>query len=600
MVRATALEAKSPLAATHTTLPAIQTMAEMRRRRLWMAGLNAATGVAFLSACAAVLASDGWIALDTLFLVCFALTVPWTVMGFWHAAIGLWLIHGRNGGLADVAPYAQAGEEPVPVRLRGAIVMTLRNEDPVRALARLRAVKDSLDATPDAQAFTCFVLSDTSDPAIAAREEREVARWRATTRRPERVVYRRRSANTGFKAGNLREFCETRGRDFDVMIPLDADSLMSGAEIVRMMRIMQAWPQIGILQSLVVGAPSKSAFARIFQFGMRQGMRPYAMGMAWWSGDCGPYWGHNAAVRIRPFRDHCALPLLHGRSPLSGHILSHDQVEAVFIRLAGYEVRLLPREGGSFEENPPTILDFSARDLRWCLGNLQYLRLLRQPGLLAGLLPTSRFQLLWAIAMFLGVPAGTLMFALLPLFAQRLDPESFALTGAIALVLSWLAMANGPKLAGLVDILLRPAEIRRYGGRARLLAGGLVEFVFSLLLGAVTGFRLTLFMLALPFGRRVAWNGQDRDAHGLSWRLAVSEFWAPTAFGIVLALWLHAVSPALFSWTLPWLAGYLLAIPFAVASASPAAGRWLARRGICAVPEEIAVPAELRALEVRT
>jgi membrane glycosyltransferase len=592
LVRPTTLIGKTSLAHSITTPGPVQTMTVLRRRRICMALLNAVTCLAFLAAAAAVLASDGWSALDTLYLLGVALTAPWAAMGFWHAVIGLWLIHMRGGGMQAVAPYAAAGDEPVAIGLRGAVLMTLRNEDPDRALARLAAVKDSLDETPDRDAFRYYVLSDTSDPAIAAREEEAIVAWRRASRDPDRIQYRRRARNTGFKAGNLREFCESYGRDHDVMIPLDADSLMSGATIVRMMRIMQAWPQIGILQSLVVGAPSKSAFARIFQFGMRQGMRPYAMGMAWWSGDCGPYWGHNALVRIKPFRDHCALPVLPGRSPLAGHVMSHDQVEAVLMRRAGYEVRLLPEEAGSWEENPPTILDFSARDLRWCLGNMQYLRLLG----MRRIQPTSRFQLFWAIAMFVGVPAGTAMFALLPLFVAGLDPGEFAVAGGIALIAAYLVMANGPKLAGLIDVALRPGELRRYGGRARLFLGGVVEFLFSLLIGAVTGFRLTLFMLALPFGKRIAWDGQDRDAHGIGWGEAARAFGAPTLFGIALGFWLYTVSPALFFWTLPWTIGYLTAIPFAVLTASPALGAKAARLHICAIPEDLDPPSEIRRL----
>ncbi len=125
----------------------------------------------------------------------------------------------------------------------------------------------------------------------------------------DQVVYRRRAENTGYKAGNLRDFCERWGGDYELMLPLDADSLMSGETIVRMVRIMQAHPQLGILQSLVVGMPSASAFARIFQFGMRHGMRPYTMGSAWWAGDCGPFWGHNALVRIGRSREQCQLPI---------------------------------------------------------------------------------------------------------------------------------------------------------------------------------------------------------------------------------------------------------------------------------------------------
>ena len=142
--------------------------------------------------------------------------------------------------------------------------MTLRNEAPARAFRRLRAVQASLDATGEGGQFAYFLLSDTSDPATAAAEEAEMVAWRAVDRDPARLHYRRRTANTGFKAGNLRDFCSAWGRSFELMLPLDADSLMSGEAILRLVRIMQAHPKLGILQSLVVGAPSLSAFARIW------------------------------------------------------------------------------------------------------------------------------------------------------------------------------------------------------------------------------------------------------------------------------------------------------------------------------------------------
>ena len=116
--------------------------------------------------------------------------------------------------------------------------------------------------------------------------------------------------------------------------------------------------------------PSASPFARIFQFGMRLGMRSYTLGSAWWQGDCGPFWGHNAIVRIAPFIRLRAAGAREGAG--EGHILSHDQIEAVLMRKAGYEVRVLAEEGSSFEQNPPTLLEFLRRDLRWCQGNMQY------------------------------------------------------------------------------------------------------------------------------------------------------------------------------------------------------------------------------------
>ena len=192
-------------------------------------------------------------------------------------------------------------------------------------------------------------------------------------------------------------FCDRWGNNHEFAITLDADSFMPADAVLRLLRIAQANPTLGILQTLIVGMPSVSVFARVFQFGMRLGMRSYTLGATWWQGDCGPYWGHNAVIRLAPFIAHCRMPVLPGNGPLSGHLLSHDQVEAVLMRRAGYEVRVLPIEGLSWEENPPTLMEFSRRDLRWCQGNMQYWQLLRMPGLK----PISRFQLLFAIWMYL-------------------------------------------------------------------------------------------------------------------------------------------------------------------------------------------------------
>ena len=97
---------------------------------------------------------------------------------------------------------------------------------------------------------------------------------------------------------------------------------MTADAILRLVRIMQADPQLGILQSLVVGLPSTSAFARIFQFGMRLGMRSYTIGSAWWQGDCGPYWGHNAVLRLAPFIAHCHIAGAAGRRRCSAAMCS--------------------------------------------------------------------------------------------------------------------------------------------------------------------------------------------------------------------------------------------------------------------------------------
>jgi membrane glycosyltransferase len=556
-----------------------------------VAGLNVATYLALVVTMAQAVGSNGWTAVDFVLFICFLVAAPWTVLGFWNAVLGLWLLHLAKDGWSEVAPFAAAGDRTDPLTARTAVLMTLRNEDPSRALSRLETVAESLDRTGHGEAFAYFVLSDSSDPGIAALEEEAVAAWRGRASYRDRIVYRRRMENTGFKAGNLRDFCARFGHDYEFMLPLDADSLMSGPAILRLVRIMQAHPRLGILQSLVVGAPAASAFARIFQFGMRHGMRAYTMGSAWWIGDCGPFWGHNALVRIAPFAEHCGLPILPGGPPLGGHVLSHDQVEAALMRKAGYEVRVLPDERGSYEENPPTLFDFSTRDLRWCQGNMQYWRLLDLPDLL----PMSRFQLAWAILMFLGVPATTLMIALVPFkLLDGEDPALFPAGLAIGLYLTFLAMYLAPKIAGLADILLAKGGVASYGGLPRFAAGAALEIVFSFLLGAVTTFRIAAFMAGLPLGRSVIWNGQSRDARGISWRAAVRGLWAPFGFGLAVCMALLVLSPATLLWSLPLTLGYLLAWPFAVATASPRLGTLLNRAKICAVPEEFHMPDEIR------
>ncbi len=583
---------------TLTSPTGLQANAVLSGRRRVVIALNVATYLLLAGLAFRVGAAGGWTLVDAIMYVCFLLGTPWTVLGFWNALIGLWQLHIARDPIAGVAPYAPAGDAATPLAIRTAVLMTLRNEDPARAIKRLETVKASIDATGEGSAFSYFILSDTNKPEVAAAEEAGVTAWRAAVEAKEpgagnRIVYRRRTENTGFKAGNVRDFCDRWGKGYELMLPLDADSLMSGDVIVRMARMMQAHPRLGILQSLVVGMPSSSAFARIFQFGMRHGMRSYTMGQAWWTADCGPFWGHNAFVRIKPFVEDCDLPMLPGKPPLGGHVLSHDQVEATLMRKAGYEVRVLPVEGGSWEENPPTMLEFATRDVRWCQGNMQYIKLLDLPGLL----PMSRFQLVWAILMFVGIPAWTLMIALLPLATLHAQSVPDFPSGlAAGLYVTFFLMYLSPKIAGLVDAVATKGGVAMYGGPLRFFASAVIELVFSFLQGAVSTIRTTIFMIGLAFGKSVVWGGQQRDAAGISLATALKNLWPQTLFGMVVLGALWHVSPTVFYWSLPLTAGYLLAVPFAMLTASPALGRWMKRAGLCGIPEDFAMPPEVAAV----
>lgn len=556
----------------------LQSLAMLAARRRIVLLMNAALYATLLLWLGWILSHGGWSAARFGVLIAFAIAAPWTTLGVCNSALGLWLLHGRRDGLAQTAPFLAAGRTGAPLTKRVAMLMTLRNEDAARAIARFRAVKTSVDETGSGSWFDWFVLSDTSDPAIARNEEAAVADWRAEDG-AARLHYRRRIDNRGYKAGNIRDFCERFGADFEFMVPLDADSLMDGETLLRMARIGEAYPRLGILQSLVVGAPSRSAFARIFQFGMRHGMRCYTMGATWWTADCGPFWGHNALVRVAPFRAHCDLPALKN----GASILSHDQVEAVLMRRAGYDVRVAPVETGSFEENPPTLRDFVTRERRWCRGNLQYVGLWGLPGLL----PMSRFHLYWAVSMFIGAPAMIAILLLAPVVALQ-TPEDFPVASLEAFYLLFLGCHLSPKLAGLLDVALTPGQVARYGGGARFVVGAAIEFVSSFIIGAATTFATATLIVSLPFGRSLGWSGQARDPHGLPLGEAARAFWPQTVFGVVLCVLGVFVSPKLLLWSAPLTGACLLAIPFATLTASRRFGALCISLGLFDTPEESA------------
>ena len=554
------------------------TSSVLRTRRLVFVLANILIYVVLI---AGLVSALGGSALGWVMIACFATFAPWSVLGFTTGLIGLALLFTKRPPPLAIAPITQ----------RTAVVMTLRNEDPARALQRLRIVQRSLDATGEAAHFAYFVLSDTSEPETALREEAGIAEWREIDPIPGRIFYRRRAVNTGFKAGNVMEFCDSQGAGFDLMIPLDADSLMSGPAILDLVRIMQSDPTLGIVQGLVVGLPATSVFARMFQFGMRHGMRSYTVGQAWWTHDCGPFWGHNAILRIAPFRAHCKLPVLPGAPPFGGHILSHDQVEAVLMRRAGFSVRLQAVAGGSWEDNPPTIIDYISRDTRWCQGNLQYLRLLGMPGLLA----VSRFQLIWAVLMFAGIPALTLLVALLPVAALLMAvPDDLGVLKAVYWV--FMLMFLTPKLAGYLHTVAGAVHCARYGGRVRFACGVVVEILFSFLQSSITSFHTACFMVSLVLGHTTRWAGQTRDAYRVSWREAAWMFWPQTLFGAVVCGTLFVAVPQLLLYALPFSLGALLAIPFAVVTSDRRLGAWCVRAGLCAVPEDRDAPPEVAAL----
>ena len=516
----------------------------------------------------------------------FAVTLPWTVIGFWNATIGLLIMRFTDDPSAVAVPAVARVRGDEPITASTALLLCIRNEMPERLIRNIEPMLEGIATAGAGDRFHLYVLSDTGDPAIAADEDRLFGALAAQWRGRIAVTYRLRADNAGFKAGNIRDFCERWGGEHEFAVTLDADSFMPAEAVLRMVRIMQADPKIGILQGLVAGLPSTSAFARLFQFSMRLSMRSYTIGSAWWQGDCGPYWGHNAVLRLQPFIAHCQIP--------GGHMLSHDQIEAVLMRRAGYEVRVLPEDGLGWEENPPTLIEFMRRDLRWCQGNMQYWPLLTMRG--ASLV--SRYQLVFAILMFLGSPAwiGILAIGTLAVAFAGSPTEVVRLDAGLTLFVLVSVMWYAPQLATIADVLMSAKARRSYGGTVRFLANGVIAIAFMILLCPIMWFGHTMFLVGLLFGRGIGWAGQARDDHAVPVGLAARALGAHTAFGLSCLAVLAATHPSAIPYALYIAGGPALAIPLAVLTALPAAGIAFARAGIGRLPEETEPPPPLSRL----
>jgi membrane glycosyltransferase len=80
------------------------------------------------------------------------------------------------------------------------------------------------------------------------------------------------------------------------------------------------------------------------------------------------------------------------------------------------------------------------------------------------------------------------------------------------------------------------------------------------------------------------------------WKAAAFGLWPATLFGLLVLGFLAFKAPAVIPWFLPFLAGLVLSIPFAVLTSLPEAGAAAVHWRLCAIPEEFETPAEISAL----
>ncbi len=482
---------------------------------------------------------------------------------------------------------------------RTALLMPIYNENPSDVFAAMEAMGCAI-LELGLDRVDLFILSDTQDPAIARAEQAEFARLRDRLPVGPALFYRRRTDNTGRKVGNLLDFCSRWGADYDYMLVLDADSLIGARTIGTLIGLMDGNPRAGIIQTVPYAVGRETPFARFQQFSARLYTPLLIEGLNFWQGSDGNYWGHNAIVRIAPFVEHCALPILPGREPFGGEILCHDVVEAGLMRAAGWHVWVLPETLESFEAVPANLVDFTGRERRWCQGNLQHTGVLSD----ARLRRVGRFHLAYGILHYLAAPAVMALFTMAILDAALGGGFASALLGAgaaqSALIALGAVLLYGGKLAAVAAVLFNSAESRRFGGRTRLIVGAIVEQLGATIISAVLITFYTRFIVALLAGASVRWDAQSRDDRGLSWSEAATKLTLPTLVGIVwlvLLAFLPGSNNALLLWSFPLLAGLLLCIPAAWVSSRVGVGRTLRRWGLFLTPEERAPASVVRAYQ---
>jgi membrane glycosyltransferase len=523
-------------------------------------------------------------------------------IGFVLALLGFfdWLRGGDPRHVMRRLWREKENEQPLAAT---AIVVPVYNENVARVSAGIANMWRSLEQTGQLEHFDFYLCSDSNDANSWVEEE---CAWLSLCRRFNafgKIFYRKRRHAINGKSGNVADFCRRWGKRYRYMIVLDADSVMTGATMVRLVRAMEANPEVGILQTQPYMVLGHSLFRRVLQFSSRAYGALFSQGCSLAQMSSGSYWGHNAIIRVAPFIQYCDLPVLPVPDPKKRHVLSHDTVEAALMRRAGYEVWIAYEEPGSWEEGPPNLSDMLTRDRRWCTGNLQHFWFLFARGIDLG----SRLQIWIGLMAYLCSPIW-LLFLIASAFStyERVQfltlsagPEDLgAASSTYTLILMGLTLGLlfAPRLLGIVRALTQRAS---YGGAGRLLASALLENVLSLLLAPVLMIFHTLFVGLTLLGLQIRWNAQNRTDTGLTFAHCVVLYGWISCLGL-LAQVVASVYLGNFSlWMMPIFAGWILAPFLAWFTSSPRVGLALRRAGLFLTPEEIETPAELEGLDAQ-
>ncbi|MCK5748479.1 MAG: glucans biosynthesis glucosyltransferase MdoH, partial [Oricola sp.] len=387
----------------------------------------------------------------------------------------------------------------------------------------------------------------------------------------------------------------------DHMLVFDADSYLDASTMIELVRRMERSPETGLIQTIPRLVGGKTLFARWQQFAASAYGPFLGAGIGWWGQNEGNFWGHNAIIRVRAFAEAAGLPVMPGGTPFGGAILSHDFVEAALLRKAGWRVEIASDLGGSWEESPPTILDLTIRDRRWCQGNLQHIGVLFRTR---GLTWTSRLHLMTGIMAYLASPMWLMLILAgmaLSLQGNFLRPDYFGEASlfpnwpvidsarALRLFIATMALLFAPKLYGLI-IGLASARWRKTVGVIAMTCSVFVEIVISMLIAPILMAAQTSAVAAVLTGRDGGWSPQARDAGGHPIALLARRHAMTTFFGVALFASALIISPIFAAWLSPAALGLIFSIPISKATGSVRAGKAFRKLGLLVTPAEVDPP----------
>jgi membrane glycosyltransferase len=536
---------------------------------------------------------------DYICLAVFPLLFSQIAVGFVLAIFGFFdQLRGGDPHNIMRRPW-RAKEETIPLAAT-AIVVPVYNEEVARVSRAIANMWRSLEKTGQIEHFDFYICSDSTDADHWVEEE---CAWISLCQKLNafgKIFYRKRRHRINGKSGNVADFCRRWGKRYRYMIVLDADSVMIGPTLVRLVRAMEANPEAGIVQTQPYQVLGTSLFRRILQFSSHVYGGLFSQGCSMAQMSSGSYWGHNAIIRVAPFIEYCDLPLLPVPDPGKRHVLSHDTIEAALMRRAGYGVWIAYDEPGSYEEGPPNLSDMLTRDRRWCAGNLQHFWFLFARGIEMG----SRLQIwiglmaylcspLWLIFLVAGSFGAFFRQRFLSLSADPEDLSAATRSHAGTLLALTLVLLFVPRILGVLTTL---PHAKKFGGAIRLLISAILENVISLLLAPVLMMFHTMFVLLAILGLQIKWNTQNRADTGLSITHCLKLYGWLTILGLGTGYAAYDFLGGGAIWLAPILAGWTLAPFVAWVTSGRGLGLLLKRWGLFVSPEEVELPAELQGL----